>query len=645
MVQLDARDEIVSLTRFELLALREDALISPIGHMIQARTMERLRAGDDLTAAFDETRASFHKHFGEVDWGQVIPWPLDLPAFSPTEPVRAAFVLAALSVLASDIAAAAQEGPQAVTVYRLMQRLTEDIRADPFDGGDGDDPAPRSGIQLGFCSPVATGCVPGAGCATGGCRSRCDLYSGTPRTLLAAAMLKVIQDTTLNRTGLDLANTISVVRGMSDNADPSLFAAQSCIETPALSLQPSTVRDEGTETVTFATDHSPQHVHTGMLVDLATPTACPTVIKFSHLLGSTAPAYVVEDPGRNPIQYQLVTNDAGVGLAPGSTQYRVGRRVGLQTIWVLDWTSAGTGEPVGAGVTRFPVGIYSDLVPGLATTEGTYEVEFRTTDRLGRMATAARCFDLRVRSLPPDYAAMGSQPTKVHAYALDSLSLAPWALFDQIAARLLNDDATGASLLDQDLFNGTTSTVYLTVTVTPPSSVLAAQSFVVANAPTEVLNCSLCPAENASGILEDSGSGSAPVTTLHFPVKLFELVGGVPATEIPCLAPCPSSGTVFRFAIPPRPSGGQPARAFRVMTMIGQVSGLWPRATPPFEDTAITWGDSSANLVTTQLTGIVDRSYGSESHGLRDTRGHGLPADRDARALPRARLGVADVFE
>jgi hypothetical protein len=623
-VQLDESDEIVSLTGYEVLALRGPFLVSPISHMIAARTMERLRAGGEIWAAFVENRASFHKHFGDVDWGQVIPWPLDQHAPSPTEPVRAAFVLAALSVLASNIAADAQAGPQDVNVYRLMEKLTEDIRADTFEGNDGDSRAPGSGLQLGLCPPVDPGCVPGDGCSTSQCRAGCDIYSGTVRSMLAGAMVKVIQDTSINRTGLDLANTISIVHGVSDNADPALFAA-SCVETPALSFQLSSVRDEDTETVTFAADHSPQHAHTGMPIDLATPTGCPALTKFSHLLGSTQPEYVVEDPGRNPIQYQLVIDDAGVGIAPGSTQYRVGRRrPGLPTIWGPDWTSAGIGDPVGTGVTRFPVGIYSDVVSGLATVEATYDVEFRTTDRLGHTATAARCFVLRLRAPPADFEVMGSQPTKVHAYALDSLSLAQGAPLDQVAARLLNNDATGASLLDQDIFNGTTSTIYLTVTVTPPSSVVAAQSFVVANAPTEVSPPCMgnCPPALATKVSEDSGSGSAPMTTLHFPVRTFELVGGVPTTEIPCLAPCRSSDTEFRFAIPPRPSSGRPARAFRVMTMIGQVSGLWPRkpgqeAAPPFEDTAITWQVGSTPT-TTRLTGIVDHSFDPSRTGCVD---------------------------
>jgi hypothetical protein len=376
------------------------------------------------------------------------------------------------------------------------------------------------------------------------------------------------------------------------------------------------VNDEEDEWVTFAADHSPEHAHTGIPVDLATPTSCPTLTKFSYLLGSTSPEYALELPGPNPIRYQLVTDDPGVGIAAGSTEYRVGLRVGvMQTIWLLDWTAAGNGIPIGTGTARFPVGIFSDVVAGLTTTEGIYDVEFRASDRLGRTTTAARCFDLHLRAPPLEFESTStSPPTKQHAYALDSLSLAPGAQFDQIAARLLNYDATGASLIDQDVFNGTTSTIYLTVTVTRPVMVMAAQSFVLGNAPTNVTaaTCGDACVDAEGGSEYTSPIHSTEAVTLHFPAKVFELVGGVPTTEIPCLAPCPPSGTAFKFAIPPRPSGGQPARVFRVMTMIGQVSGLYPQhgemVYPPFEDTAITWTNGSGVTTTTRFTGIVDYS-------------------------------------
>jgi hypothetical protein len=272
------------------------------------------------------------------------------------------------------------------------------------------------------------------------------------------------------------------------------------------------------------------------------------------------------------------------------------------------------------GVTRFPVGIFSDVVAGLATTEGVHDVEFRATDRLARTTIAARCFDLHLRAPPLELeSTSSSQPTKVHAYALDSLSLAPGARYDQIAPRLLNDDATGASLIDQDVFNGTTETIYLTATVTRPYAVMVAQSFVLSNATTNVKRATCgyaCnPPVHGPTYISPNPAVSGQEIALPFPVKVFELVSGVPTTEIPCLAPCPPSGTVFKFAIPPRASGGQPARAFRVMTMIGQVSNLWPRdqireAAPPFEDAAITWKDINSGLTTTtRLTGIVDRTY------------------------------------
>jgi hypothetical protein len=210
--------------------------------------MARLPVLGDFTVAFEESKGSLHRHFANVDWGAVVPWPLDQPAISPTEPVRAAFVHAALSVLARDIAVDAQAGPQEVNVYRLMQRWAEDVRTGPFDGEDGDDRTPGSGLQLGFCSPADPGCtVPGVGCTTGHCRSRCDLYSGTARSLLAGAMIKVINDRGLNQTGLDLSNTLSIVRAVSDDVDPNLFDA-ACVEVldrvlPSLRFDPPTPGD------------------------------------------------------------------------------------------------------------------------------------------------------------------------------------------------------------------------------------------------------------------------------------------------------------------------------------------------------------------------------------------------------------------
>jgi hypothetical protein len=395
-------------------------------------------------------------------------------------------------------------------------------------------------------------------------------------------------------------------------------------EPPVLSFGSSTVNDEADEPVAFTMDHSPHHLHAGAPVELAEGAGCPAVTKFSYLLGAVSPEYVMESPGRNPIRYQLVTDDPGVGIAAGSTEYRVGRRVGLGTTWIVDWTPAGAGLPIGGSTTRFPIDIVSDAVAGLATTEGVYDVELRATDRLGRTTVAARCFDLRLRAPPLELEPIPVLPTKDHAYSLDSLNLMPGAPYDQIAARLLNADATGASLIDQDVFNGTAETVYLTVSVIKPDSVLVSRSFVIGNATTDVVPSTCDGCIDPVGVLPYSPPPTMTVeTNLHFPVKVFELGSGVPATEIPCLAPCPPSGSSFRFAIPSRATGGQPARAFRVMTMIGQVPGLWPAdgaqpASPPFIDDVIVWTDPIADpndTTTTRLTGIVERTVVPERTG------------------------------
>src|SRR5690606_24514377 len=135
------------------------------GHLIEARAWARSPILGDLTAAAEEATRSLHRHFGDADWGLLEPHDLGLPATSPTAPVRAAFVHAALSYLVKDIAAAAGASPQQLHVYTLVQRWTADLvrrhDADPavFDGNDGNDRAAGSGLQLGLCEPIAPGCV------------------------------------------------------------------------------------------------------------------------------------------------------------------------------------------------------------------------------------------------------------------------------------------------------------------------------------------------------------------------------------------------------------------------------------------------------------------------------------------------------
>jgi hypothetical protein len=806
-VQLDPGTGLESIEPLDLLEERDDALVSPIGHLIATRTRAKMPEIGNIAMAERDAEDHLGRHFGNAPWMRIKLASLAASATSPTEPIRAALVHAALSFLAQDLAQASGASPQEVNVLTLTQQLAADIKEGTFDGNDQNSPVFGEGLQIGVCAPVAGCSAPPAGaCAIGACRPLCDLYAGTPRALLAGEVTKVIQSPVINHTGLATGDVLAVARSIADNVDVDLFGS-ACIEAldrlpprldwtaptpddgayvraafaaravanddtdahpqvvisdypnvpadsatsvminsigmpdgmlvmtaqahdmagntatihrtvrvdntppavtldptgyvrddtawwtadasptlagtvsdaapvrvttsipggttdatvsganwsgtlaqpldltgadvavtatdaagnrtqitqriradvmpPQLTFGPSTVRDEATETPTFDGNEAPVHVHTGSPVDLASAAGCPAVTKFSYLLGASAPPYGREVTGQNapdanPVRYVLVGADDGVGIDASSVQYRVGFRAGGTTTWLINWTSAGTPTNVAPGVDQYTVGIFTDQVPQLATTEGTYDVEFHATDRLHRTATVARCFELHLRAPPlhfqtPGQGAPDLDPIPVdHAYRLLSLALAPGAPFTAIAARLLNATSSGASVLDEDVTNGTGSVVYLDVGVTKPSTVFAGQSFALSHVGTSQsanINCTEHPDTPPPAICEPPDTGptyqSAPATEIaftnvSFPARVFELDSNLaPATEVPCLV-C-GTNDHWKFALPPRAGstgGSQPPRRFKLMTMVGQVSGLWPTdsnfpATQPFADTAL----------------------------------------------------------
>lgn len=417
---------------------------------------------------------------------------------------------------------------------------------------------------------------------------------------------------------------------------------------PRLAVQSSLVHDEALEVPAFDASEAPVHTHTGAPVDLAVENGCPAVTKFSHLLGASLPPYghEVDDhgtPRRNPLHYVLVASDDGVGIVAGSMRYHVGYGTTTGTTWIHDWTSAGPPTPSDVGGDQYDIGIFDDAVPQLATTEGIYVVEFQATDRLGRTTTVHRCFDLHLRAPPLHFqvpgAPPGTDPDPIpvdHAYRLLSLHLGVPPPFSAIADRLLNDNATGASLLDEDVTNGTASTVYLEVNVTKPTKVFAGQSFKLENLiTTQAVNIECTdfgdgappPALCTGATSGPTYASAAPrtdqeISGLSFPVRVFELDGSLhPATEVPCVA---GGGDRWKFAIPPRPvdaSGPLPPRRFKVMTMISQVSLLWPSdsnfpATAPFVDTTLN-GRPFTGRISPTSTGCTSHNVHTLPDGTR----------------------------
>jgi len=233
-IALDPNDGIETMIHFEVAESVDDALVSPVGALIAARMRwEMGQHSTDIITAEHDAEAVLDKHFGNVTWPRVKLASLADPASSPTEPVRAEIVVTALGYLSHDIEQAAGASPQDVNVLRLTQQLAADVAKDGgFDGNDGNDPAPGSGLQVGVCAPLSCPAADSADtCAREACRTKCDLYAGTPRAQLAGEVTKVIRDPSVNKTGLVTGDVLAVARAIADSADAALFPGKSCTET------------------------------------------------------------------------------------------------------------------------------------------------------------------------------------------------------------------------------------------------------------------------------------------------------------------------------------------------------------------------------------------------------------------------------
>ena len=232
-VALDPTDELSALLYTDLLEDLTTGLVTPITHLAHRLIVARTTSGADATLVDAHALVNEHldAHFGGLRWERIAPGSLAAHATSPTAEIRAAFVLAAWSYMARDIAAASGASVQEVNPYTLAIALGKDLDAPPFDGNDGNDRAAGTGLQLGACP--ADACIPsGGGCNLGECRSACDAFAGTPRTTLAAAVTYLINDngpTGRNQTGLSVADALSFARAIATNTDPILFG-DACID-------------------------------------------------------------------------------------------------------------------------------------------------------------------------------------------------------------------------------------------------------------------------------------------------------------------------------------------------------------------------------------------------------------------------------
>ena len=233
-IQLDASTELRALYFFPLFG-EETVLITPIHTLVDARFRSRMREVRDVTQAVKDSYRIIDAHFGALEWEHVVPAELTLPATSPTDEVRAAFVLGGLSLLTDDVRAASGSTPQAVNLFTLLAAAGKDLSEDPiFDGNDGNSAAPGSGLQVGTCPPVDPSCAapPGA-CQLGACRPACDVYSNLFRGALVGATRKFIGSRAFpsawNATGLGAEDARPLLESLGSNTDADLFGT-ACLE-------------------------------------------------------------------------------------------------------------------------------------------------------------------------------------------------------------------------------------------------------------------------------------------------------------------------------------------------------------------------------------------------------------------------------
>jgi hypothetical protein len=240
-IQLDPSRQLKAVHWLGLFEDRSESIyVTPVHAFIEARFRRQMSQLNDTIKAAEDAYTHVGDHFGSLDWDTVIPADLTAAAASPTDEVRASFVLGGLSVLTDDIRTASGASSQDVNLMTVVDAIEQDL-SDPLlpllDGNDGNNPAPGSGLVLGICSPVPLDCVvPPGGCALDACRTDCDLYINTYRGRLAGAVTKFIGSKIVpsvwNNTSLGASDARTLIDGIAGDVDPDLFGAvAACIET------------------------------------------------------------------------------------------------------------------------------------------------------------------------------------------------------------------------------------------------------------------------------------------------------------------------------------------------------------------------------------------------------------------------------
>ena len=235
-VQLDPSVHLKALHWLGVFEDRSETMyVTPVHALIEARFRYKMTVLGDPLKAMTDAFMHLNTHFGGLDWDKVAPADVGVAAASPTDEVRAAFVLGGLDMLVEDIRTASHSTPQVINLLTWVEAAERDLSDPWLDGNDANASAFGSGLQVGDCPPVdATCAAPPDGCQLGACRPLCDLYANTYRSITADSISRFIgpkaSPSPWNRTTLGSEDARAFTDGITRNADPDLFH-DACAET------------------------------------------------------------------------------------------------------------------------------------------------------------------------------------------------------------------------------------------------------------------------------------------------------------------------------------------------------------------------------------------------------------------------------
>ncbi|MBP6632090.1 MAG: hypothetical protein KA297_21905, partial [Kofleriaceae bacterium] len=336
--------------------------------------------------------------------------------------------------------------------------------------------------------------------------------------------------------------------------------------------------------------------------DLATSMGgtCAAVTKHLSLLGDVSGAYIRElggaVGGRNPIRFNLTTNDDGVGVDLARSRFRVVHRTSGAV--ALDWTAMPNASTVGTA-TSYAVDMFGwvlgtslPVIPNLMTTEGIYDVRMEVYDQLGRLTAADRCWDHHLvapamRTVSTVTAAGGT----MSALGLTTANLAVTGANGNLAAKFMQPTSIGASLIEVRVDNPSQHAAYVTVSLGAPSMVAVSNQFrkghvVASDAPWTASefqrNCTNFPAvcnlmtltTYTSGVESDTIPGSLIL------IRVYDVTGSW-FEVAPCTLAegCGTTGQTYEFRLPGRAASlleNSPPRKYLIAVMTGAVANFRP---------------------------------------------------------------------